>query len=629
MSRVPRLRSRTSKRLGWFLSLSVGVALLWLASSRLVRDPLAAGVAAYEQRAWDKAEAEARERLKERPDDREAWRLLARSLGRRGRNAEALAIYHQRVGLDAMTGEDTVIAASGLLRMGMTGQARFVLDKARAREPDHPEMLYELARLDVTTDHLAEAEELAERLTTRPGWEIKGWLLLGQAREKLDDPAGTAEAIHRALRLDPNLTGSNSPAAEERKRLARASLRAGRPADARESLASSPGRSGDPEASWLLSRALLQQGNIEEATAALTRSKGAGRRDPTLPEPSPFVGAARCAECHASIYRVQQSSRHAGTFHQAGGLAELPTFDGPIEDSGDRRVKHVLRREGGRLDWETTDAEKIRRAVVDYAFGSGGVAITMVGRDEAGGPCELRLSRYGNGATWDVTTGHLDRPDDRREFLGRPLPRDGVRRCLECHTTSVHVALERSGPAAADRGIGCERCHGPGANHLEAIAGRFADLAIGRPRGASAEQVMALCAACHSPKDLELVPDDHLAPRFASPSMAWSRCYTESRGSLSCVSCHNPHGNAETSTTFYESRCLACHARSSPAASPVSLATPRLPMMPEDVRRVPCPVDPSRGCLECHMPKVEGIVPHTSFTDHRIRVRRKAAAAGH
>jgi hypothetical protein len=374
----------------------------------------------------------------------------------------------------------------------------------------------------------------------------------------------------------------------------------------------------------MLSRVLLQLGEISGATAVLAQSGEAGRRDPTLPEPSPFVGAARCAECHEAIYRRHESSRHTETFHPAGELMALPAFDGPVVDAGDQRVKHILRREGGTLDWETADDAKILRAVVDYAFGSGGVAITLVARGEAGGACELRLSHYGNGAVWDVTTGHLPQPSDRHEFLGRPLGLDGVRRCLECHTTNAHAARERSGPTALDRGIGCERCHGPGANHLDAIDGRFDDPAIGRPRIASGEQVMALCAACHSPKDFKVAPYHHLAPRFASPSLSWSRCYAESRGNLSCVSCHDPHSNAETTASFYESQCLACHTQGSAAPSRAPLATSRDRALPEDVRRVPCPVEPATGCLECHMPKVAGIVPHTSLTDHHIRVRRQA-----
>jgi hypothetical protein len=34
-------------------------------------------------------------------------------------------------------------------------------------------------------------------------------------------------------------------------------------------------------------------------------------------------------------------------------------------------------------------------------------------------------------------------------------------------------------------------------------------------------------------------------------------------------------------------------------------------------------VNPSTGCIGCHMPAVADIVPHSTFTDHFIRVHRE------
>jgi tetratricopeptide (TPR) repeat protein len=606
----------------WALLIAAGAGALALALAwpRLVPDPLAAGRAAYGQRDWGRAEAEARKRLRERPDDREAWRLLARAEGRQGRDDSAQTIFRQKLGLDAMAAEDYVIAASGLLRGGQAAQARVALEQAKARDPDDPEMLHALARLDAETYRLSEAADLARRLADRPGWEVRGWFMLARYLDQLHDPAGTAEALRQALRLDSTLAGTPALVATARKLLARTLLQVGRPAEARDALADVLARGHDPEASWLLSRALLRQGDVPGATAALASSDGYGDLDPTRPEPAPFVGSARCAECHPSHHRDQQSSRHARTFHPAGKPGSLPSFDGPRVDPNDPHVRHTLRRDGDRLRFETDDGGRLLRAVVDYAFGSGAVAVTMVGHDESGEARELRLTTYGRGGVWDMTTGHVPVPGDRREFLGRPLGRDGLRRCLECHTTNARAAVARSGPVTAERGIGCERCHGPGANHLDAIAARFHEPAVGRPDLATAEQGMAICGACHGPMSSKLAPGDHLAPRFASPSLAWSRCYTESAGALSCVSCHDPHRDAETSAAHYEARCLACHADR--PATP-SADTPHLPALPEGVRGVACPVEPARNCVGCHMPKIGGIVPHTTFTDHHIRVRRR------
>ena len=165
----------------------------------------------------------------------------------------------------------------------------------------------------------------------------------------------------------------------------------------------------------------------------------------------------------------------------------------------------------------------------------------------------------------------------------------------------------------SDRGIGCERCHGPGGSHRRAVEAHFPEPAIARPRLASAAQVVALCGDCHR-APAKTTPADAGFVRYQASSLVLSRCYTESDGGLSCISCHNPHKDAETSSSFYVAKCLECHAPPGPS-------TPGRPTTPV-LTRPPCPVNPRGDCLSCHMPRIKDAVPRTVFTDHWIRTRR-------
>ena len=75
-------------------------------------------------------------------------------------------------------------------------------------------------------------------------------------------------------------------------------------------------------------------------------------------------------------------------------------------------------------------------------------------------------------------------------YLGEPLSEDDVRRCLSCHVTSAQAVLQSSGPGSSDQGIGCEKCHGPGENHILAVKADFPDLAIIDPRMASGSPIV-------------------------------------------------------------------------------------------------------------------------------------------
>ena len=289
----------------------------------------------------------------------------------------------------------------------------------------------------------------------------------------------------------------------------------------------------------------------------------------------------------------------------------------------------TFRRDGPRVRVETRDKDQVFHAVVDYAFGTTERYLTMIGRGDEGDIRTLRLSYYRNaeGSGWGRTSGDVGAPDPHERVLGRPIDaRDGVVRCLVCHVTRPRNFRDPRpaavGPEAADAAIGCERCHGPGGNHLAAVAADWADRAIAVARAGTVPgaTVDAQCASCHTvdhPAAIRAAPDDPTYVRSPGLTLTFSRCYTDGGGRLSCLTCHDPHREAEKSAAFYEAKCLSCHSsgRTDPNPSPARDA---------DSGGRPCPVNATRGCLDCHMPKHPVADLHTTLTDHYIRVRRPA-----
>ena len=221
------------------------------------------------------------------------------------------------------------------------------------------------------------------------------------------------------------------------------------------------------------------------------------------------------------------------------------------------------------------------------------------------------------GSGWDRATGLPLHPEPDDEFLGKQMVgRDGVRRCLFCHTTNFRAVLDESGPEAADHSIGCETCHGPGGNHVAAVDAGLADMAIATPAKTPAAKVNKLCGQCHSMHNTSVIDAPRTDPvwyRFQSLTMTWSRCFTESDGKLSCVTCHDPHRDAETVPSRNEAKCLSCHSpdpgRGQDSKKAATAAKTR------------CPVNPTQGCITCHMPKAWMESTHSFKTDHYIRVR--------
>ncbi len=557
------------------------------------------------------------------PGDRSAMQVMARASVGLG-DDDTASRYFGWIGEGAMEADDYLALATSLDRRGQGDAALAVMERARKFDPGHAPTLHALARRYAQADRLVDAIAAARALAGCPGWEARGGLILGVLDVENADAAGASAALAAALKADPALVGGLATPAKARKLLAGSLLRTAKPAKALDALGPVLAAGADPEASWLSAWAFLQAEDVPRARAALDLAGDFGQDDPTRAGPAPYVGSAACAGCHSAIYASQRAGRHARTFSSAADLKDVSLPAGPVADPTLPGTSHTLRREGDAIHLRTRTLERELDAVIELAVGSGDRGMTMVARDGAGLARVCRISSYLGGTLWDGTSHAADpHRDDGGGPLGRPMAAGATEKCVACHVTSLRAARDRDVPEAADRGIGCERCHGPGGNHLLAVKYRFPDPAIARPSRASAAQITQLCGACHKADDPSTAETDPRFVRFQATTLPMSRCYTESRGALSCVTCHDPHRDADTAPASYEARCLSCHSSSGPEPA----RGDRHSRLAAEIRRVPCPVSPAGDCVKCHMPKVEGAAPHASFTDHQIRARREAASA--
>jgi hypothetical protein len=272
---------------------------------------------------------------------------------------------------------------------------------------------------------------------------------------------------------------------------------------------------------------------------------------------------------------------------------------------------------GNELSTERRGAGEVERFVIDYAFGSGHHATTLVSlidrTPHAPSMIEHRLSVFAHKDVPDVTPGQsLAVSVEGNSPSGRRYAGSNTLKCFECHTT---LTSDR-GPLVLDEGtmianVGCERCHGPGRLHVDAARNGADEAALALPFGpgrSTTDEQIRMCGACHRLPEMGdralIRPDNPVLARFQPVGLLQSACYRESRGALSCVTCHDPHARTSTDRDAYERICRSCH---------------------EGRSRTTCKVSPATGCVACHMPRRD-VSRGMMMTDHWIRSRREAPA---
>jgi tetratricopeptide (TPR) repeat protein len=366
-----------------------------------------------------------------------------------------------------------------------------------------------------------------------------------------------------------------------------------------------------------------------------------------------YADPKSCAQCHATEASGYAVTGMARAFHrpQARDTVEVPATDRQFFHAAsdtyysmtEHGGKYFQRRWQQGFDGKPDNVEELQ---IDYIMGSGNHVRTYLHQEEDGTLIELPLAWYAE------LGGHLGMNpgfDNPHPMTRRPIAYE----CMFCHNAYPEIPATAHRDLSANpvyngqlpEGIDCQRCHGPGAAHVNAAQTPKTSIPqiralILNPAHLSNERKMEVCEQCHLETTSRSLPDrirhydqqpfgymanqplasfnsyfsrdpvkgrtDNFEIVNAPYRLRQSRCYLKSEGELTCETCHNPHDlhKGPESVSYYASICMKCHAANLPA----QIALHRHPA--------------SNDCVSCHMPKrrTEDVV-HVIMTDHLIQRR--------
>jgi predicted CXXCH cytochrome family protein len=372
-----------------------------------------------------------------------------------------------------------------------------------------------------------------------------------------------------------------------------------------------------------------------------------------------YVDARICAGCHSQIAQHHLQTGMGRSWFRPAAANTLEDYTGnnefyhPLSDTHYsmtvRDGAYYQRRWQIGFGGNPTNIEESR---IDYVLGSGNHARSYLHRTARGTLIELPLGWYSEkGGYWGMSPGFDSRHPATRRLISYE--------CVFCHDGYPRIPGGHDAPGSEPvfsgdlpeggdfpQGIDCQRCHGPGGNHVRTVQTAGANreqvrASIVNPRRLSPKLRMDLCMQCHlepastaipalirrfnrgpfsftagEPLGAFLLAFDH-APgakhddKFeivgsSAYRLRQSRCFRESKDALTCDTCHDPHqiARGEEAVRHYSEVCRQCHT----AAFDGLVSNGRHPA--------------ATDCVTCHMPKRRtGDVVHVVMTDHLIQRR--------
>lgn len=401
---------------------------------------------------------------------------------------------------------------------------------------------------------------------------------------------------------------------------------------------------------FLGSLILVSCSKDDSAEKETRRKKNASLTRTRFYKPEPvaqgYVGSESCRACHSEIMEEYASHPMSKSMSLTSSFP-VEVYPTPNPVDGGKGATWSATKEGNKV----AHVEKLQDSkgnpisefeeVIEYTCGSGtrGCSYFVF---EFGKLFQSPLTWYSQEKKWDLSPGFDKAHHPRMERTAS----DG---CLACHAGRMNPmakqrdTFDRQKPFH-ELSIGCERCHGPGKEHIEFHESTARDPGavdpITNPEKLEPELREAVCYQCHLQGENRVVrygrtehdfrPGMHLADIWITflksgdttggkteavsqvEQMRQSQCFIQSKGTFGCISCHDPHRSPkeENRVEFFRSKCIACHQQGDQQEPTCNL--------PLAERKQKSEQD---SCIQCHMPKLgAGDVAHTAQTDHRVHI---------
>ena len=364
-----------------------------------------------------------------------------------------------------------------------------------------------------------------------------------------------------------------------------------------------------------------------------------------------YLGSAACTGCHQDA-----TAAWTGSDHQLAWT--LPDPDTVLGDFEDAEFTHGgvttrFRHRDGTYYIEAEGADGVRR---EYPVI--GVAGIRPLQQYLLSPAPGRLQAYD--IAWDVVASRwypvfpdqTAPPGDGFHWTG-PY-KSWEARCAECHATgysrNYDIQTRSYAPEMVEIGVGCEACHGPGAEHVAwaTAPANWTPKAGLTPLGltvdlaADPEVLIGQCSTCHSRREalidgnpvpgtpyhdayvLSLLREGLYFPDGAMQDEVYNtgsflQAKMHAKG-VQCTDCHEPHSlqlRAEGNAV-----CTQCHSPAGnprfPSLTPAAYDSPAHTFHPEG--------SPGAACPACHMPE-RTYMGIDARHDHAFQVPRPDLAA--
>jgi len=320
-----------------------------------------------------------------------------------------------------------------------------------------------------------------------------------------------------------------------------------------------------------------------------------------------YIGAERCAGCHAEVTRAWRQSHHAQAMQEANASTVLGNFrDGRFAKDG--LTSSFYQKDGKQYVRTDGPDGKFDDYPIAYTFGVFPLQQYLVpfpnGRLQSLVLAWDSRSNHQGGQQWLHLYPNQKMPHtDPLHWTGRNQTWNSM--CAECHSTNLRknydLAKDSYATTWSEINVSCESCHGPGSNHVAWAQSRNKNsdgLVVHLQSGSGVWQLeessnstmhwkgqartrteIETCAPCHSRR--HPIKNDHQAGEpfldayvpslldegvyfadgqiqeedYEYGSFVQSKMYHEG---VTCSDCHNPH-SLTLSSKDLNSVCGQCH----------------------------------------------------------------------